>query len=59
MVRLIAFLIGLFLSGWLLVSAGVTTYGMITEPAAETVEAQIPQASQAVSFKHDGPFGQL
>ncbi len=38
MVRLGAFLIGLFMAGWLMVSAGVTTYEMITEPAVETAE---------------------
>ncbi|MBK8374731.1 cytochrome c1 [Sphingorhabdus sp.] len=57
MVRLIAFLIGLFMSGWLLVSAGITTYGMITDPAKETVEAKFHKHPKHVSFKHDGLFG--
>lgn len=57
MVRLGAFLIGLFMAGWLLVSAGVTTYEMITEPAAETVEHRFHKHPKEVSFAHDGPFG--
>jgi ubiquinol-cytochrome c reductase cytochrome c1 subunit len=59
MVRLGAFLIGLFMAGWLLVSAGVTTYEMITEPAAETVEHRFHKHPKAVSFAHDGPFGKF
>ena len=59
MVRLGAFLIGLFMAGWLLVSAGVTTYEMITEPAVETVEHKFHKYPKAVSFAHDGPFGKF
>jgi ubiquinol-cytochrome c reductase cytochrome c1 subunit len=57
MVKLIAFLAGLFMSGWLLVSAGVTTYSMITDPAKETVEHKFHKHPKHVSFAHDGPFG--
>lgn len=57
MVRLFAFLIGLFMAGWLLVSAGFTTYEMITDPAKETVEHQFHKHPKAVSFAHDGPLG--
>jgi ubiquinol-cytochrome c reductase cytochrome c1 subunit len=57
MVRLGAILIGLFMAGWLLVSAGFTTYEMISDPAEETVEHQFHKHPEAVSFKHDGPFG--
>lgn len=57
MVRLIAFLAGLFFSGWLIVSAGFTTYEMITEPAQPTVESKFHKHPKAVSFAHDGPFG--
>jgi ubiquinol-cytochrome c reductase cytochrome c1 subunit len=59
MVRIIAFLIGLFMSGWLLVSAGVTTYEMISEPAQPTVESKFHKHVKSVSFKHDGPFGEF
>jgi ubiquinol-cytochrome c reductase cytochrome c1 subunit len=54
MVRLIAFLAGLFLSGWLIVSAGVTTYEMISDPAKPAAKYKEPKE---VSFAHDGPFG--
>ena len=57
MVRLGAFLIGLFMAGWLLVSAGVTTYEMITEPSVETAEHRFHKHPKEVSFAHDGPFG--
>ena len=57
MVRLIAFLAGLFFSGWLIISAGFTTYEMITEPAQPTVESKFHKHPKAVSFAHDGPFG--
>jgi ubiquinol-cytochrome c reductase cytochrome c1 subunit len=57
MVRLGAFLIGLFMAGWLLVSAGFTTYEMITEPAKPTAEAEFHLHPKHVSFAHDGPLG--
>jgi ubiquinol-cytochrome c reductase cytochrome c1 subunit len=59
MVRLGAFLIGLFMAGWLLVSAGVTTYEMITEPSAATAEHMFHKHPKEVSFAHDGPFGKF
>ena len=57
MVRLLAFLVGLFFSGWLVVSAGFTAYEMVTEPAAETAEAKFHKHPKHVSFASDGPFG--
>jgi ubiquinol-cytochrome c reductase cytochrome c1 subunit len=57
MVRLVAFLVGLFFSGWLLVSAGFTAYEMITDPAKETVESKFHKHPEHVAFKHDGPLG--
>jgi ubiquinol-cytochrome c reductase cytochrome c1 subunit len=57
MVRIGAILVGLFMAGWLLVSAGFTTYEMITEPAKPTVEHEFHLHPKAVSFAHDGPFG--
>jgi ubiquinol-cytochrome c reductase cytochrome c1 subunit len=57
MVRLLAFLVGLFFSGWLIVSAGFTAYEMITDPAAEAVEEQFHKHAEQVSFAHDGVFG--
>ncbi len=57
MVRIFAFLIGLFMAGWLLVSAGVTTYEMITEPTEPTVESRFHKEPREVAFAHDGVFG--
>jgi ubiquinol-cytochrome c reductase cytochrome c1 subunit len=57
MVRIIAFLAGVFFSGWLIISAGVTTFEMIKEPAQPTVESQFHKHPKSVSFSHDGPFG--
>jgi ubiquinol-cytochrome c reductase cytochrome c1 subunit len=57
MVRLLAFLVGLFFSGWLLVSAGFTAFEMISDPAKPTVESQFHKHPKHVSFKHDGPLG--
>jgi ubiquinol-cytochrome c reductase cytochrome c1 subunit len=59
MVRIIAFLVGLFLSGWLIVSAGFTTYEMITDPAKPTVEKLFHKHPKPVSFAQDGPFGEF
>ncbi|MBP6580695.1 MAG: cytochrome c1 [Sphingomonadales bacterium] len=59
MVRIIAFLVGLFFSGWLIVSAGFTTYEMITDPAKPTVEKLFHKHPKPVSFAHDGPFGEF
>jgi ubiquinol-cytochrome c reductase cytochrome c1 subunit len=57
MVRLLAFLVGLFFSGWLIVSAGFTAYEMVTDPAAETAEAKFHKHPKHVSFAHDGVLG--
>ena len=57
MVRLFAFLIGLFFSGMLLLSLGSTVYGTITEPAAETAEHAFHLHPKEVSFSFDGPVG--
>jgi ubiquinol-cytochrome c reductase cytochrome c1 subunit len=59
MVRLGAFLVGLFMAGWLLVSAGFTTYEMITEPAKPTVEHEFHLLPKKVSFAHDGLLGKF
>lgn len=45
------------MAGWLLVSAGFTTYEMITEPAQPTLESEFHKHPKKVSFAHDGPFG--
>lgn len=45
------------MAGWLLVSAGVTTYEMITEPSVPTLESQFHKHPRHDSFAQDGPFG--
>ncbi len=57
MVRLIAFLIGLFFSGMLLISFGTTIYGAITEPAAATAEHEFHKHPKGEKFTFDGPLG--
>ncbi len=57
MVRLIAIIIGLFFSGWLLVSAGIGAYTYVTEPAVETAEHKFHKHPKHVKFAHDGAFG--
>jgi ubiquinol-cytochrome c reductase cytochrome c1 subunit len=57
MVRLFAFLIGLFFSGMLLLSFGSTVYGTITEPAKETAEHAFHKHPKEAKFSFDGPFG--
>jgi ubiquinol-cytochrome c reductase cytochrome c1 subunit len=57
MVRLFAFLIGLFFSGMLVISFGSTMYGAITEPAAVTAEHEFHKHPKEVKFSFNGPFG--
>jgi ubiquinol-cytochrome c reductase cytochrome c1 subunit len=57
MVRIIAFLVGLFFSGMLGYSAIRTTYTMVTEPAAPTAEEEFHLHVKPVSFSFEGPTG--
>lgn len=57
MVRLIALVIGLFFSGWLIVSAVLGGAAYVAEPPAKTVEAAFHEHPKHVSFSFDGPFG--
>jgi ubiquinol-cytochrome c reductase cytochrome c1 subunit len=57
MVRLIAFLVGLFFSGMLLLGLGDTVITAIKEPAVPSVEAEFHEESLPVKFTHDGPLG--
>lgn len=57
MVRIPAFLVGLFFSGWLLISAAMGAYSFLTEPPAPTAEEEFHKHAKDVSFAHDGPFG--
>jgi ubiquinol-cytochrome c reductase cytochrome c1 subunit len=57
MVRLVAFLVGLFFSGMLLLGLGDTVITAIKEPAVPSVEAEFHEEALPVKFAHDGPFG--
>ena len=57
MVRLVAFLVGLFFSGMLLLGLGDTVITAIKEPAVPSVEAEFHEESLPVKFAHDGPLG--
>jgi ubiquinol-cytochrome c reductase cytochrome c1 subunit len=57
MVRIGAFLVGLFFAGWLFISFLVGAYSYVTEPPANTVEHEFYLAPKHVSFSFDGPFG--
>jgi len=57
MVRLIAFLVGLFFSGMLLIGLGDTVITAIKEPAVPSVEGEFHEETLPVSFAHDGPLG--
>ncbi len=57
MVRLIAFLVGLFFSGMLLLGLGDTVITAIKEPAVPSVEAEFHEEPLPVTFAHDGPLG--
>lgn len=59
MVRLLAMLVGLFFTGWLLVSAGLGAYSFITEPPAPSVEHEFHKHPKHVSFPSDGLFGRF
>ncbi|MDX3901034.1 MAG: cytochrome c1 [Sphingobium sp.] len=57
MVRIGAFLVGLFFAGWLLISFLVGAYAYVTEPPAATAEHEFHRDPKHVSFSFDGPFG--
>lgn len=59
MVRLVAFLVGVFFCGMLLLGLGDTVITAIQEPAVETAEHDFYEKPLAVSFAHDGPLGKF
>ncbi|WP_417622291.1 cytochrome c1 [Parasphingorhabdus sp.] len=59
MVRIIGILIGLFFSGWLLVSFGMGAKEYITNPPAETAEHDFHREAKEISFASDGPLGKF
>ncbi|MEQ8744483.1 cytochrome c1 [Parasphingorhabdus sp.] len=59
MVRIIGILIGLFFSGWLLVSFGMGAVEYVSNPPAPTAEHEFHKAAKEVSFTSDGPLGKF
>jgi len=59
MVRLIGILVGLFFTGWLLVSFAVGAYSAATEPAVPTAEHEFHKHPKALHLASDGPFGKF
>ena len=57
MVRIGAFLVGLFFAGWLLVSFLMGAAAYISEPPAATAEHEFHLPPKHVEFSFDGPFG--
>ncbi len=57
MVRILAFLVGLFFAGMLAYSGIRTAYTMVTEPAAATAEHEFHEHPKALSLASDGPLG--
>jgi ubiquinol-cytochrome c reductase cytochrome c1 subunit len=57
MVRIGAFLVGLFFAGWLLVSFLVGAVAYVTDPPKPTVEHEFHLAPKHVAFSFDGAFG--
>jgi ubiquinol-cytochrome c reductase cytochrome c1 subunit len=57
MVRIGAFLVGLFFSGWLLISFLMGAVAFVSEPPAATAEKEFHLLPKHVSFSFDGPFG--
>jgi ubiquinol-cytochrome c reductase cytochrome c1 subunit len=59
MIRIGAFFVGLFFSGWLLISAVMGTYSYITDPPPETAEHKFHQEARHLALSSDGPLGKF
>lgn len=57
MVRIGAFLVGLFFAGWLVVSFLMGAVAYVSEPPQPTVEHEFHEAPRHVNFSFDGPLG--
>jgi ubiquinol-cytochrome c reductase cytochrome c1 subunit len=57
MVRIGAFLVGLFFSGWLIVSFLIGAVTFVSEPPAATVEHEFHLHPKDVHWSFEGPFG--
>ena len=59
MIRIGAFLVGLFFSGWLLVSFGVGAAAYISEPPQPTAEHEFHLHPKKLAMSSDGPMGKF
>lgn len=59
MVRIGAFLVGLFFSGWLLVTFGVGAASYISDPPKPTVEHEFHKHPEELELASNGPFGKF
>ena len=59
MVRIIGILVGLFFSGWLLVSFGMGAKEYVTNPPVKSAEYQFHKKPKDISFSSDGPLGKF
>lgn len=57
MIRIGAFLVGLFFSGWLLVSAAMGAFSFVTSPSVPTAEHEFHKKPKDVDFSFNGPLG--
>lgn len=59
MVRILGFLVGLFFTGWLLISFVMGAYSAVTDPAEPSVEYAFVKHPEKVAFSSDGPLGKF
>jgi ubiquinol-cytochrome c reductase cytochrome c1 subunit len=59
MIRIGAFLVGLFFSGWLLVTFGVGAVAYISEPPQPTAEHEFHLEPKKLALSSDGPMGKF
>ncbi len=59
MIRIGAFLVGLFFSGWLMISALMGAFAFVTNPAAPTAEHEFHKKPNALHLASDGPIGKF
>ncbi len=59
MIRIGAFLVGLFFAGWLIVSFAVGAVAYVSEPPQETAEHAFHKHPKELSLASDGPMGKL
>lgn len=59
MIRIFALLIGLFFSGWLVVTGLFGAVSYISEPPAHTAEHVFHKAAKPVNFSFEGPLGKF